>query len=172
MPFDQTRSSFVNPVTGRTYQGEKNLEALAHVALGYHWATFNQWKSTGRVVRKGERGTVLFGRGFTFRVFEESQTQTIDAKPTPVESMGLPVDRDTQALSAWYICDAARVLYWAGHADSLDRDMTVKADAILAKAIKAKEEREAGRSAAGILGAFARKLFLDGTMDRSQSTRR
>lgn len=134
MPFDQSNvRAFVNPVTGRTFSGEKNIAALAATGLGPHWATFVQWKTSGRIVRKGEKGTVLFGRGFTFRVFEESQTQLVEARPTDVGAICKP-DTDTMALAAWYVCDVASKLYWAGHADTLDRAMTAKVEAINARA--------------------------------------
>lgn len=51
-----------NETTGHQYQGG-NIQLLAAAAFdnGYStdhgWAGFNQWKSAGRVVRKGEKGT-------------------------------------------------------------------------------------------------------------------
>lgn len=128
MPFDSTTPRFSNPVTGRTFTGETNIAALVASGLSDpHWATFQQWKTAGRIVRKGQSGTVLFGRGFRFRVFAESQTDMLEAIPTPpavLAKIAAPApDPDTCALSAWYCIDAARKLYWSGKADALDADM-------------------------------------------------
>jgi hypothetical protein len=160
MPFDSNNAAtYVNPVTGRIFSGEKNIAALAATGLGPHWATFVQWKSSGRIVRKGERGTVLFGRGFTFRVFEESQTQIPEAQPTAVEAMASPVDDDTRALASWYIGDAVRKLYWSGHADALDRDMAVRARAV--------EARRIGPAIVAIC-AYAVGLYQLGAFEQSE----
>jgi antirestriction protein ArdC len=66
-----------------------------------------------------------------------------------------PVDDDTRALAAQYICDAARKLYWAGHADALDREMAERAAMV---------ERRRLAPAVAVIMAYARELFALGSI--------
>lgn len=92
MPFDtQATAAFINPVTGKPFAGAKNLAALAAAGMGSEWATFSQWKSVGRIVRKGERGTKLRGPGFAFHVFAHIQTDSIEALSDPSKVIAKPV---------------------------------------------------------------------------------
>lgn len=51
----------INPVTNRPFtRGNADRLATAASESDYastQWATFNQWKTAGRIVRKGEHGT-------------------------------------------------------------------------------------------------------------------
>lgn len=75
-----SKTTHTNPVTGRTLKAE-NIDALDQAMRSRrfaepHWATFQQWKGTGRPVRPGETGIALEGSsGFTWRVFNVAQTE-------------------------------------------------------------------------------------------------
>lgn len=80
--------------------------------------------------------------GTTFDQPEEEEAKE-EAAPTVVAVPAIPdpvptVDDDTKALAAQYVGEIARALYWAGHANMLDRELEAKAEAIKAKASKPK----------------------------------
>ena len=100
-----------NEVTGKAYAGGNilRLEA-AEIAEGYDethgWAGFGQWKSVGRVVRKGERGVACLTVTHTvledgsskrgargFRVFHYDQTtELVPAEDAPLPAVVPPSD--------------------------------------------------------------------------------
>jgi hypothetical protein len=74
-----SKTTHTNPITGRTLKAE-NIDALDLAMRSRRfaepkWATFQQWKGTGRTVKPGETGVTLEGAsGFQWRVFNVSQT--------------------------------------------------------------------------------------------------
>lgn len=88
-----SKTTHTNPITGRALKAE-NLSALDQVMQSQRfaepkWATFQQWKGTGRTVKPGETGIILEGSsGFQWRVFNVSQTVEGEAEaaraPAPV----------------------------------------------------------------------------------------
>lgn len=80
-----SKTTHINPVSGRPFKAEE-AAPLDNVLRQRRfaepkWATFQQWKGTGRLVRKGEQGTELTGAsGFKWRVFNVSQTETVEAE--------------------------------------------------------------------------------------------
>lgn len=80
-----SKPTHVNPVSGRAFKAEE-AAPLDNVLRQRRftepkWATYQQWKGTGRLVRKGEQGTELTGAsGFKWRVFNVSQTETGEAE--------------------------------------------------------------------------------------------
>lgn len=74
-----SKTTHTNPITGRTLKAE-NIDALDQAMRSRRfaepkWATFQQWKGTGRTVKPGETGITLEGAsGFQWRVFNVSQT--------------------------------------------------------------------------------------------------
>ena len=56
-PWHNVAAGAVNAVTHRTYTGGNFLWLT--LMGGGPWATFNQWKSVGATVRKGEKGTLI-----------------------------------------------------------------------------------------------------------------
>lgn len=80
---------------------------------------------------------------------EEESKPVVVAVPDPVPAP----DADTMALAAQYIGEVVKALYWAGHADELDRQAAARVAAITGKA---------NRRAAGILCDFALMLYREG----------
>lgn len=88
-----SKTTHTNPITGRPLKAE-NIEALDQAMRSRRfaepkWATFQQWKGTGRTVKPGESGVTLEGAsGFQWRVFNVSQTVEGEAEaaraPAPI----------------------------------------------------------------------------------------
>ena len=80
-----SKTTHINPITGRPLKAE-NIAALDQAMQSRRfaepkWATFQQWKGTGRAVKPGETGFTLEGAsGFQWRVFNVSQTVEGEAK--------------------------------------------------------------------------------------------
>lgn len=96
--------------------------------------------------------------GTTFDQPEEEDTKEEAAPAIVVPAIPEPVptadaDADTMALAAQYIGEIARALYWAGHADALDREAAARVALITGKA---------NRRAVGIICDFALSLYRDG----------
>ena len=63
MPWDITGDFPSNPVTNKTYGGSFNgfwLMLAGHAFGDTRWAGASQWKKSGNLVRKGEKGTSIF----------------------------------------------------------------------------------------------------------------
>lgn len=74
-----SKTTHVNPISGRPFKAEEAaaLDAAlkARRFTAPQWATYQQWKGTGRTVKPGETGTVCTGTsGFQWRVFNIAQT--------------------------------------------------------------------------------------------------
>lgn len=91
---------------------------------------------------------------------DAKEEEASEPAPMVVVSEPVPVDADTQALAAQYIGEIAKALYWAGHADELDRQAAAKVAAITGKA---------NRRAAGILCDLARYLYLAGLSEANKA---
>lgn len=87
-----SKTTHINPVTGRPFKDE-NVPDLAHALQARRfttpqWATFQQWKGTGRLVRKGETGVTLTGQsGFQWRVFNVAQTEAEQTEAARVQAL-------------------------------------------------------------------------------------
>ncbi len=88
-----SKTTHINPITNRPLKAE-NIAALDQAMQSRRfaepkWATFQQWKGTGRTVKPGESGVTLEGAsGFQWRVFNVSQTAEGEAEaaraPAPI----------------------------------------------------------------------------------------
>lgn len=95
-----------NAVTGRTLKAE-NIAVLDSTMRTRRfaepkWATFQQWKGSGRAVMPGETAVALCGEsGFTWRVFNVAQTEGGEAeaaraaKPVPTPAPAAPSRKAT-----------------------------------------------------------------------------
>lgn len=99
-------TTHINAVTGRALKAE-NIAVLDSTMRTRHfadpqWATFQQWKGSGRTVRPNETGVTLEGAsGFQWRVFNISQTEGVEAeaaraaKPVPTPAPAAPSRKAT-----------------------------------------------------------------------------
>lgn len=88
--------SAVNAITGNEYSGHN----AATLSTGT-WATFAQWRSVGKMVRKGEKGTAIMNRiavdedgnrrftGYSY-VFNSAQVSDIERKNEEEEAPDAP----------------------------------------------------------------------------------
>lgn len=95
-----SKTTHTNPITGRTLKAE-NIDALDQAMRARRfsepkWATFQQWKGTGRTVKPGETGVALEGSsGFTWRVFNISQTEEGEGKAEAPRASAVIAPRPT-----------------------------------------------------------------------------
>lgn len=75
-----------NATTGRTYRGSNVVMLwMAADAAGYtdaRWATFQQWKERGAIVRKGEKGTPILWFSLIDRKHASTDAESGDTDPS------------------------------------------------------------------------------------------
>lgn len=156
-----SKSTHINGVTGKTIKAE-NLPALDHAMRAQRfaeprWATFWQWKGTGRTVPKGASGVELVGKsGFKWSVFNISQTSEVGAEAARAPA---PVSTPAPAAPARKTNPTRAGLKKAPH-----ERRAAGAPADTREAFAARLHRSVDAAAAAkVMGAFARQLYVDGS---------
>jgi antirestriction protein ArdC len=120
------------------------LDGLQHPEYLQSW--IKVLRSDSRAILQAASGAQKAADFIMGEQFDPDRKPDADAEPEPEAAPIVPVvlpepvqaepakpDHDTMALAADYVCQVVRALYWAGHADALDRDMAERAEQIARK---------------------------------------